>query len=297
LDRTYKVAIIGSGVVGTAHGMGMLQLGHEVLFQDIKKERLEELERQSLQVTDSVDDAIRNTEICFICVPTPYSNGIDLSIIKKVTKEVAESIRKQGRWYLVVIKSTVVPMTTEKHLLPYFNDLDIGLCVNPEFLTEIASTWTDDTKFKRDFWSKERIVIGEMNKLSGDILEKIYEPIGAPIFRVSLKTAEMCKYATNMMLATKISYWNELFLVCKEIGIDCNKVAEITALDKRIGRYGTIHGKAYAGSCLPKDIKAFIHEFCTEKDGEISGYKRYPSVLHEVNNINDLMAREYGKRE
>jgi len=160
--------------------------------------------------------------------------------------------------------------------------------MNPEFLTEIASTWSEEESAKRDFFSEDRIVIGEYDKRSGDILEEIYKPLNKPIFRTDLKTAEMIKYASNCMLATKISYWNELFLVCRELGIDSQIVAEIVALDPRIGKYGTVHGKAFGGKCLPKDLKAFI-----------SFADKYHQVklLRAGDEINEEMGDMFGVRE
>jgi UDPglucose 6-dehydrogenase len=289
-----RIAIIGSGVVGIGQGLGCLQLGHEILFYDPRQERLDIVAKQSLEVTDKLDYAIKYTDLCFICVPTPYKDGIDLSAIHDVSGKIAKSLEKENKYYTVVVKSTVVPGTTETVVKPYFTerDLEFGLCMNPEFLTEIATTWTDDTRFKRDFWSKERIVIGEMDKKSGDILEELYKPVGAPIFRVDLKTAELCKYAANIMLATKISYWNEMFLLCNDLGIDCETVARITALDGRIGGYGTVHGKAFGGKCLVKDIAAMNNFVRGFYKGDIE-----ETLLEKVEQVNKFMAQEYGVRE
>ena len=289
-----KIAIIGSGVVGIGQGLGCLQLGHEILFYDSRKERLDIVAKQSLEVTDKLDYAIKYTDLCFICVPTPYKDGIDLSAIHDVSRRIANALDGQNRYYTVVVKSTVIPGTTETVVKPYFTDrdLDFGLAMNPEFLTEIATTWTDDTRFKRDFWSKERIVIGEMDKKSGDVLEELYKPVGAPIFRVDLKTAELCKYAANTMLATKISFWNEMFLLCEDLGVDCEKVAKITALDGRIGKYGTVFGKAFGGACLPKDIAAFNKFVSDYYRGNIK-----ETFLEKVEQVNQFMSQEYGVRE
>jgi UDPglucose 6-dehydrogenase len=288
-----KIAIIGSGVVGIAQGLGCLQLGHEIIFYDPRQERLDIVAKQGFRVTDSIEYAIGMTDLCFVCVPTPYKDGIDLSAVHDVSKKISSILVKCDKYYTVVIKSTVIPGTTETVVKPYFTErkLDFGLCMNPEFLTEIATTWTDDTRFKRDFWSKDRIVIGEMDKKSGDTLEELYKPVGAPIFRVDLKTAELCKYAANVMLATKISYWNEMFLLCNDVGIDCKKVAEITALDPRIGRYGTVFGKAFSGTCLPKDIAAFNNFVRDFYKGDIS-----ETLIDKVEQVNKFMSQEYGNR-
>ncbi len=138
------------------------------------------------------------------------------------------------------------------------------------------------------FFNEDRIVIGEYDKKSGDVLQGLYEPLKRPIFRVDLRTAEMIKYASNCMLATKISYWNQLFLISQELEIDSQKVADIVGLDPRIGKYGTIHGKAFGGSCLPKDLKAFI-EFAEEFQDV--------RFLKAVDDINEMMKKMCGVRE
>ena len=282
-----KIAIIGSGVVGKATGMGLLQMGNQVVFQDIDSDRIDDLSRQGLNATSDLERTINQSDISFVCVPTPYNNGIDLSYVKNVVKGIADVLKDKKEWHLVVIKSTVIPNTTENELLPILlKELnEFGLCMNPEFLTEISATWTDDSRFQRDFWAKDRIVIGELDKKSGDALEELYKPLGVPILRTDLKTAEMTKYATNCMLATKISYWNEIYLICERLGIDSQVVADITALDTRIGKYGTIHGKAFGGSCLPKDLDAFA-------DSSPGAF-----LLSAVKAVNDYMSNEYGRRE
>jgi len=285
-----KIAIIGSGVVGTATGTGLTQLGNDVIFYDIKQERLNELSKQGLRTIDNIEYAIKQTDISFICVPTPYVGTIDLRPLTAAVKEIANALDVWKKWHLVVVKSTVVPTTTEKVVLPILEATraKFGLCMNPEFLTAIAASWTSDYRFQRDFWNKERIVIGSLDKKSGDVLEEIYKPIGAKIFRTDLRTAEMSKYATNLMLATKISYWNELFMLCEKVGIDTKVVAEITACDSRIGFYGTIYGKAFSGTCLPKDLDAFL---------TWSNKYKQLDLLPAVKFINDYMREKYGVRE
>ncbi|MCW3130618.1 MAG: sugar phosphate nucleotidyltransferase [Methanophagales archaeon] len=154
-------------------------------------------------------------------------------------------------YHLVVVKSTVVSGTTEDVVIPILEKYsgkkagsEIGACMNPEFLTEISGTWSKDEDTKKDFFTEDRIVIGEYDKKSGDVLEELYKPLNKPIFRVDLRTAELIKYASNCMLAAKISYWNEIFLICKELGIDSQEVANIVGLDPRIGKYGA---KSFVG--------------------------------------------------
>lgn len=283
-----KISIIGSGWVGTAIGKGLAEMGKEVIFNDI-------VDKDLLNFTKDTNYAIENSDISFICVPTPTENdGIDLSYIEEASKNIGKALAKKDDYHLVVVKSTVTPTTTEKIVIPILEKYsgkragEIGVCMNPEFLTEIEGSWTEYKGYKKDFFTEDRIVIGKYDMRSGDVLEEIYKPLNKPIFRTDLKTAEMIKYASNCMLATKISYWNEIFLICKKLDIDSRKVADIVALDPRVGKYGTIHGMAFGGKCLPKDLKAFVSfaEKCKE-----------PRLLKAVDDINEEMKKEYGVRE
>jgi len=283
-----SICIIGSGWVGTSTGKGFAELGHNVIFYDI-------IDKALINFTNNLTYAIKNSDFSFICVPTPTKNKcIDLSQIKEVSKSIGKSLALHDQYHVIAVKSTVVPETTEKIMLPiiekYSNKKigDFGLCMNPAFLTECASTWSNQSCMKKDFFTEDRIVIGESDKKSGDALEKLYRPLNKPIFRTDLRTAEMIKYASNCLLATKISYWNEIFLISKELGINSQVVADICGLDPRIGIYGTLHGKAFYGPCLPKDLKAFIH-FAEDY--------HEPRLLKVVDYINEEMIENYGVRE
>ena len=298
-----RISIIGSGFVGERVGRGLISLGHDVIFYDIVDKNLSNF-------TKDINYAIENSDISFICVPTPTINEkIDLSYIKEAAKNIGNALASRQDYHVVVIKSTVVPTTTENAIIPILEKYSgkkaggspkavsvkalqskgfFGVCMNPEFLTEIESSWTEDREYKKDFFTEDRIVIGEYDKISGDILEEIYKPLNKPIFRTNLKTAEMIKYASNCMLATKISYWNEVFLICQKLGINSQIIAGIVSIDPRIGKYGTVHGKAFGGKCLPKDLKAFV-SFAKE-------YKE-AKLLKAVDDINKEMKKKYGVRE
>jgi UDPglucose 6-dehydrogenase len=212
-----------------------------------------------------------------------------------VTKDLASCLKNKKEYHVVVIKSTVVPGTTENVIIPVLEKSgkkigpDIGVCVNPEFLTEIHGSWTDDETFKRDFFKPSRVVIGEFDKKSGSAVEKLYRGLKAPIVRTDLKTAEMIKYACNCALASRISYWNEIYYVCQKLEIDSDLVAKVAAMDPRIGEYGTVHGKAFGGKCLPKDLDAFI-TFAEEQ-----GYE--PRLLKAIKEINEKIKKDKGVRE
>ena len=282
-----KIGIIGSGFVGQSIGKGFIKLGHHVVFYDVANKDVPNF-------TKDIDALVQNTDVSFVCVPTPSVNGrIDLSYIRDATEKCGKSLALRKKYYVLVIKSTVVPTTTEKVVIPILQKhkklgQELGVCMNPEFLTQIASNWTTDNQYLRDFFGEDKVVIGEYDKKSGDVLEEIYSPLRKPVFRTDLKTAEIIKYASNCMLATKISYWNEIFLVCKNLGVNSQTVADIVALDPRIGKYGTVHGKAFGGTCLPKDLKAFL-AFAKE-------YHEAP-LLQAVDRINEEMKKDYGVRE
>ena len=284
-----KISIIGSGWVGTAIGRGFAELDNEVIFHDVVDKALPNF-------TMDINYAIENSDVSIICVPTPTTrDGIDLRYVEEATKNIGKALANKGDYHLVVVKSTVVPGTTENVVIPTLEKHsgkkagnEIGICMNPEFLTEISGTWSKDEGTKKDFFTEDRIVIGEYDKKSGDVLEGVYKPLNKPIFRTDLKTAETIKYASNCMLATKISYWNEIFLICKDLGIDSHVVADIVGLDPRIGRYGTVHGKAFGGKCLPKDLKAFV-SFAEEY--------RKTKLLKAVDEINEEIKEKYGVRE
>ena len=284
-----KISIIGSGWVGTIIGKGLIELGNGVIFYDVVDKELPEF-------TKDINYAVRNSSISFLCVPTPTTpEGIDLSYIKEATENIGKVLSEKSDYHVVVVKSTVVPKTTEEVVIPILEKYsgkkageDFGVCMNPEFLTEISGSWSKDKSTKKDFFSEDRIVIGEYDKRSGDVLERIYKPLNSTIFRTDLKTAEMIKYVSNCMLAAKISYWNEIFLICEKLSIDSREIANIVAMDPRIGRYGSVHGKAFGGKCLPKDLKALI-SFAKE-------YKE-TKLLKAVDEINEEMKEKYGVRE
>ena len=275
--------------MGTLIGKGFAELGNEIIFYDIVDKALPNF-------TKDINYVIKNSDISFICVPTPTNEDgeIDLSYVKDAAKNIGAILAEKDNYHVIVVKSTVVPETTEKVVIPILEKYtgkkagEFGICMNPEFLTEISGTWSTDEDTKKDFFTEDRIVIGEYDKRSGDVLEEIYELLNKPIFRTDLRTAEMIKYASNCMLAAKISYWNEIFLICKELGIDSRVIADVVGLDPRMGKYGTLHGKAFGGKCLPKDLKAFI---------AFAEKYRKARLLKAVDGINEEIREKYGVRE
>lgn len=293
-DTALTLSVIGSGRVGQTVGEGFKQLGYRVLFHDVDESVLEKLKNLGHEVSLDLRYVTHDSSLSFICVPTPFPEYPDLSTLISAVASVAHALRDKPSYHLVVIRSTIVPTTTERILIPLLGNSgkrlgrQLGICVNPDFSTEIASTWSDEPQYHKDFFFQDRIVIGEYDRNSGELLERLYKPLQKPVFRTDLKTAEMVKHAANLILATKVSFWNEMFLLCEKLGIDSRQVADIVTLDPRIGKYGSVHGKAFGGNCLPKDLNRFI-----------SFSQRYHSLflLTGVKRVNDYMAENYGIRE
>ena len=289
-----SISIIGSGWVGSSIGIGLEQLGNNVTLYDIDKRQIEQLKERGHKATSDLKHAVSNSCVTFVCVPTPSHGYMNLKHIISAIRGLAKALENKPDYHLVVIKSTVVPTTTERTVIPLLTESgkklgeELGLCVNPEFLTENTASWTSDERYHRNFFSQDSIIIGEYDKKSGHILEQLYKPLEKPIFRTNLRTAEMIKYAANCMLATKISFWNEFFLLCQELGIDSQQVADIVAVDPRIGKYGSVHGKAFGGKCLSKDLEAFV---------SFAQQYHNPVLLTAVKQINAYMAENYGVRE
>jgi nucleotide sugar dehydrogenase len=310
MKKNISISIIGSGVVGTIVGEGFSKIGYSVIFYDVDKKRIDFLSKKGYKTTLSLRYALTDSDISFISVPTPLSNlksphgyrKMDLSYIENVTKEIAKVLKEKDDYHTITIKSTVLPTTAEKVVIPILKreelDKKVDVCVNPEFLTEIAETWDSEKKFVKGFFNEDRHVIGEQtpNSRGGNLLEELYTQVNAysgnnvPIERVSLKEASWTKLVANAALACKISYFNNLFEPAQKLGINPHKTAKIVGLDKRIGVYGTIHGKAFGGKCLPKDLEAFL-AFLDEEVGYV------PILLDAIYKVNVYMAEHYGVRE
>jgi len=293
-----KISVIGTGYVGTVSAACFAELGHEVICVDVEQskinqinagippiyeEGLSELLRKHagkrLCATSDYDFATMNSEVSFICVGTPSDSegNIDLSIVKAASISLGESLRKKKDYHVIVVKSTVVPETTEKVVLPIIEKHsgkhigEFGIAMNPEFLREGKAVY--------DFMHPDKIVIGSMDKKSGDIVASLYAGIDCEVTRTNPRTAEMIKYANNAFLATRISFANEIGNICKQLGIDTYEVMKAVGRDFRIGPHFLNAGAGFGGSCFPKDVKALIG-----KAKEI-GYE--PVLLKSVIEINE----------
>lgn len=287
-----NVSIIGTGYVGLVSGACLAEKGHRVICVDVDKDKvqkinnaippiyekgLEELLKKSagknLYATADIDKAVFDTDLSIIAVGTPFDGErIDLSYIKMAAAQIGTALASKNTYHVVVVKSTVVPGTTDGIVLPILEEAsgkkagkDFGVGMNPEFLREGEAV--------SDFMAPDRIVLGAIDDKSLNRLEKLYDKFkGVDVVRTSTRTAEMIKYASNSLLATMISFSNEIGNLCRTIGgIDVVDVMKGIHLDKRLSPIlpdgGRIiptfttyleAGCGFGGSCFPKDVKALI---------------------------------------
>ncbi len=275
-----KISVVGSGYVGLITAAGFAEKGHDVICVDIDPEKvamindgrppiyekglseiLAHVVPERLKATLDLESSVMATDATFICVGTPSDNdgSINLKYVKEVSAQIGGVLGKKRQYHVVVVKSTIIPGSTEEHVIPVLETAsgkkpgkDYGIVMNPEFLREGVAV--------DDFLNPDRIVIGSLNDRDGEVIERIYHDFKAPVLRVNLKTAEMIKYTSNSLLATKVSFINEIGNVCKKLGVDVYDVAKGVGLDHRISPSFLNAGPGFGGSCFPKDVKALIHK-------------------------------------
>ena len=271
-----KLCMIGTGYVGLVSGVCFADLGNDVVCVDkdifkinklkkgiipIYEPGLSELVKKNyksgrLSFTTNLSEAIKNSQVIFICVGTPTkknSNAADLSQVFNVAKEIGKFIKS---FKIIVTKSTV-PVTTgdkiEKILLKNAKRKNFSVISNPEFLREGDAI--------NDFFFPDRIVIGTSDKRTNKLMHSLYAPLlskGAKYVNSSRRGAELIKYASNAFLATKITFINELANLSEKIGVNIEDISIGMGLDKRIGGRFLRAGPAYGGSCFPKDTRAIV---------------------------------------
>jgi UDPglucose 6-dehydrogenase/GDP-mannose 6-dehydrogenase len=287
-----KVSIIGTGYVGLVTGVCLAEKGHQMICVDkdpnkvrkinqgispIFEEGLEEILKKNigknLTATADLGEAVLDSEITLIAVGTPFDgNQIDLSQVKEVSAQIGSALKGKAGYHAVVVKSTVVPGTTDEVVLPILEGgsgkkagSGFGVGMNPEFLTEGQAV--------ADFMNPDRIVLGANDEKCMRLLEQLYQAFdGIPKMRTNSKTAEMIKYASNAMLATQISFANEIGNLCSALGgvdiVDVMKGVHLSNYLRPTARDGSRiqapvssfleAGCGFGGSCLPKDVKALI---------------------------------------
>jgi UDPglucose 6-dehydrogenase len=268
--------------VGQATGIGLTTKGHDVTFYDIDTDKLAHLHRQGFHTSPDIRDAVHRSTIIMLSVPTPtIDDHINLDAVINAATSVGHALAESQGYKVVTVRSTVLPSTTRCRVLPVLEHCsqltsgkDFGVCFNPEFLTERNAL--------HDFLHPRRVVIGSLDKQSGDTLQHVYTPFDTPVIRTSLDNAEAIKYAANLFLATKISFFNEFYLICQHFGLNARLVSEAVALDPRIGTFGIWGGKPFDGKCLPKDLVAFT--------SFVKAHNLTPRLLEAVATVNEEMA-------
>lgn len=297
-----KIAIVGTGYVGLVSGACFAEMGADVTCVDIDRAKIEKLkqgiipiyepglksivqrnyEAERLHFTTDLSSVLHEMKIVFIAVGTPSDkNGnADLSFVMTVSETIADHITRP---LLIVTKSTV-PVGTSHRIRDLvrrrldergLRELTFDVASNPEFLKEGAAI--------KDFLSPERVVVGVESECAKELMTKLYRPFLLNNFRVifmDILSAEMTKYASNAMLATRISFMNDIANLCERVGADVNMVRRGMGSDSRIGRSFLYPGCGYGGSCFPKDIRALISV------AEDVGYEmKLLKAVEEVNNL------------
>lgn len=299
-----NIAIVGTGYVGLVSGACFAEMGVNVTCVDIDTAKIEALRRGEIPIyepslsqivqrnvasgrlhfTTSLAECIDQVEVVFAAVGTPpdEDGGADLRYVMEVAREFALSIK---RYTLLVIKSTVPVGTSaqakaliEQVLAQRGQAVEFDVASNPEFLKEGAAI--------KDFMSPDRVVVGVESERARKILSRLYRPFLINNFRVlfmDVASAEMTKYAANAMLATRISFMNDVANLCERVGADVNMVRKGIGADLRIGSKFLYPGCGYGGSCFPKDVRALIHT--ARQNG-------YPMrVLEAVDQVNEAQKR------
>ena len=294
-----KIAIVGTGYVGLVSGACFAEMGVEVTCVDIDKGKIERLKNGiipiyepgleemvlrnfregRLRFTTELKDCLDDVEAVFSAVGTPpdEDGSADLTYVLNVAHEVGANMSR----YLVVVTKSTVPVGTAQKVKAAIQeeldrrglDLDFDVASNPEFLKEGAAV--------KDFMSPDRVVVGVESQRAKELMTRLYSPFMLNNFRViftDIPSAEMIKYAANSMLATRISFMNDIANLCELVGADVNMVRKGIGSDSRIGSKFLYPGCGYGGSCFPKDVKALI------KTAEQQGYAmRVLKAVEEVN--------------
>ena len=277
-----KVSIFGLGYVGTVSAGCLAKEGHEIIGVDPVKTKVqlinagkspiierdideiiaEGVKTGQLRATDDTVQAIRDTELSFVCVGTPsqINGNLDLTHVRHVCEQIGHALKGKSARHIVVIRSTILPGTMRRVVIPVLEETsgkkagtDFGVCNNPEFLREGSAVM--------DFAIPSKTVIGELDQASGDMLAALYAKLDAPLIRTDVETAEMIKYIDNSWHALKIGFANEIGNLCKSFSIDAHKAMEIFCQDKKLNISPAYlkPGFAFGGSCLPKDLRALAY--------------------------------------
>lgn len=304
-----NIAVIGTGYVGLVTGIGFAEKGNQVICVDNNQAKLEmlrsgkspiwekgldelivkNLAQGTISFTDNLQSAVEQSEIIFLCLPTPprEDGSADLSYVITVSKEISRYIKD---YRIIVNKSTVPVGSTEivrNHLLEYNQDCNFDVVSNPEFLKEGNAVL--------DFMEPERVVIGTSSNQARQKLVELYKPFVKnedQILLMDEKSAELTKYAANSFLATKITFINQIADLCDINGANVDLVGKGVGLDSRIGTKFLKAGIGYGGSCFPKDVSALIkysdgigYDFSILKQVQSENTKRKIKPIHKLTEL------------
>ncbi len=303
-----KITVIGSGYVGLVSGTCFAEMGNRVTCVDIDPVKIEKLNQgilpifepgletmvlknvknENLFFTTALDKALQNTDIAFIAVGTPMGEdgAADLQYVLAVAKSIGQAMQKR----LIVVNKSTVPVGTadqvkeiiQQELEARNSDVQFAMVSNPEFLKEGAAI--------DDFMKPDRVVIGADSESAIQKMKELYVPFFRAHDRfitMDIRSAEMTKYAANAMLATKISFMNEIANICERVGADANQVRIGIGSDQRIGYSFIYPGVGYGGSCFPKDVKALT------QIAQENGYKaQLITAVAEVNKAQKLVINQ-----
>jgi GDP-mannose 6-dehydrogenase len=278
-----RISVFGLGYVGTVCAGCLSAAGHDVIGVDVAPVKVEHINngrspivepeigdlieesvrKGRLAATTVAEDAVLSSDLSLVCVGTPsLPNGnLDSSYVERACEEIGASLRRKPAPHLVVVRSTLLPGTTDAILIPKLEVAsgrrqgpDLGVCYNPEFLREGTSV--------RDFYNPPKIVIGQDAPANGEIIAEMYASLEAPVVRTPIRVAEMVKYVDNAFHALKVTFANEIGNVCKQAGIDSQEVMSIFCLDRKLNLSPAYlkPGFAFGGSCLPKDLRALTYQ-------------------------------------
>ena len=303
-----NIAVIGTGYVGLVSGTCFSEMGNKVICVDIDQEKIDKLhqgdvpiyepglekmvlkniEIKNLSFTTKLEDAIKDVEIVFIAVGTPMGEdgSADLQYVLAVAREIGQKMNHR----LIVVDKSTVPIGTADKVKSVISEelekrkvsIEFEVVSNPEFLKEGDAI--------NDFMKPDRVVIGAESEYAFDKMKQLYSPFFRTHDRfimMDIRSAEMTKYAANAMLATKISFMNEIANICEKVGADVNNVRIGIGSDSRIGYSFIYPGAGYGGSCFPKDVKAL------KKIAEDNEYKaQLITSVEEVNNRQKLVVAQ-----
>ena len=269
-----KIAVVGTGYVGLVAGTCFAEIGNDVICIDIDQKKIEMLNagkvpiyepgleemvrrnsaEQRLTFTTDLPDAVKKSSIIFIAVGTPQAPNGDANL--EYVKTTAKGIAKALDGFKVIVTKSTVPVGTADQITQWIAEetsVPFAVVSNPEFLKEGAAV--------EDFMKPDRVVLGGDNAEALEAVKELYEPFvrtGNPILTMDSRSAEMSKYASNAMLATKISFINEVARLCEQMKANVSEVRRAISLDRRIGPHFIFPGAGYGGSCFPKDIRAMV---------------------------------------